>query len=239
VHDAPGRRIDGDDVPLVGRLIADVAARSDQHEPAREVQRGRELFALRQERDTDGPAAGLGATGNRELVDESIGRCRVDELAVRVGDRGRVRDPVRTGQGRVPARGETPQDRAGGCVDRERPPVGRRHEEGVVPGPVHRNAAQIDRRGIDRAVEDDALLLELAHVRRRDPSLGRPCVVASRVITEAGPVPAELRRRRARLHRGVGAAANGEEAYERKHRKEPDVHPEIVPDRPYRLALVL
>src|SRR5439155_4790990 len=114
--------------------------------------------------------------------------------------------------------------------------VGRRHEEGVVPGPVHPHAAQVDRRGIDRAVEDDALLLELAHVRRRDPSPGRPRVVASRVITEAGPVTAELRRRRARLHRGAGTAANGEEAYKRKYRNKPAVHPEIVPERPYLLA---
>src|SRR5205807_7887612 len=124
--------------------------------------------------------------------------------------------------------------------DRERPAIGRRHEEGVVPGAVHHDAAQIDRRGIDRTVEDDALLLELAHVCRRDPGPGRPRVVAGRVIAETGPVPAELGRRGARLHRGAGAraAANREEAYEAKYRKEPAVHPEIVPEQPYVLTLV-
>src|SRR6266496_2687092 len=100
-----------------------------------------------------------------------------------------------------------------------------------------RRTCGLGRRGINRAVEDDPLLLELAYVRRRDPSPGRPRVVASRVITEAGPVPAELRRRRARLHRGARAAANGEEADERKQWNEPSVHPEIVPDQRYLLAL--
>src|SRR5205823_3800381 len=140
----------------------------------------------------------------------------------------------------VAARGGTPQDRPCGCVDRERPAIGRRHEEGVVPGAVHRDAAQIDRRGIDRTVEDDAMLLELAHVGRRDPGPGRPRVVAGRVIAETSPVPTEVGRRGARLHRGAGAraAASREEAYDPKYRKEPAVHPEIVPERPYVLTLV-
>src|SRR2546423_292853 len=151
--------------------------------------------------------------------DEQIARAGNDDDARTGPDRRvalraafRVQQPVDVRAQRVPDVRDAPARR----VDRHRPAIGRRHEEGVVPVAVHPDAAQIDRRGIDRTVEDDALLLELAYVGRRDPGPGRARVVAGRVIAEAGPVPTELGRRSARLHRGAGAraAANREEPYE-------------------------
>ena len=192
VSDAAGRSIDRDDVSLVGRCVTEVAAGPEQDEAAREVERGAQLLPLWQKGHADGPATSFGPAGNRELVHPSIRRCGVDELAVRIGDRGRVRDPVRACHGGVAARRETPEDRAARSVDRDRAPVRRRHEEGVVPSSVDPDSAEVNRRRVDSPWERHALAAQPSHVRGRNPGVLRTRVMPGSVVAEAGPVAAYL-----------------------------------------------
>ena len=192
VNDAATRSVDRDDVPLVGRCVADVAAGPEQDEATREVERGPELLPLRQERHPHGPAASLGSARDRELVHPSVRRRSVDELAVRIGDGGRVRDPVRACQGGVTARREAPEDRAARRVDRDGAPVRRRHEESVVTSSVNLDAAEVDGRRVDGPIERHALAAQPAHVCGRDPGVAWTRVVAGGVVSEASPVAADL-----------------------------------------------
>ena len=56
VDDPAGLRRDRDDVALIRRRVADVAAGPDQHQAARIVERRRDLFPLGELRDRDRPA---------------------------------------------------------------------------------------------------------------------------------------------------------------------------------------
>ena len=179
---------DDDYVPLVGRCVADVAAGRGDDVPAGEVERGGDLLARGQLRDQAPPA---GVTGrNRELLDPSVRRRRVDPPAAGIGNRSGGRDLRRARPVGVARRGPTPQDLPVRRVDRERDPVGRRHEERVVGRAADRDATEVDRRGVDRSREPDLLPPQRADVRGRDPGRVRVVVAAARVPAEAGPVTA-------------------------------------------------
>ena len=186
MHDRARAWTERDDVALVGRRVADVAAGRRDHEPVREVQRGRDLLALRQQRDRGRPD--LASVGNRELADPPVGPGRVEEAPARIRDRCRGRDPVRAGP-RCVTRGHiAPEDAAGGRVDGHRLPIGRRDEERVVPRAADHDAVQEDRRGVGRAVELDALALQLSRVRGGDARRVRRGARAGSVVAEPCPV---------------------------------------------------
>ena len=69
---------------LIRRGVADVAARRRDHEPAREVERGRDLFAAREQRDRSRPE--LVSVGDGELADATVGTSDVDGRARGIGD---------------------------------------------------------------------------------------------------------------------------------------------------------
>ena len=143
VDDLTARPVDRDDVALVGRRVADVAAGRREHEPARDVERRPELLVGRVARDRDRPAAAghLGAVGQVELVDDAVGRDGVDVLPVGIRRRRGVRDLGRSLPAVDARRGVRPQD-VPASVERDRLPVARRHDEA---------AADEDRRRVDRA----------------------------------------------------------------------------------------
>src|SRR5206468_3423743 len=202
VDEPAGARVQGGDVSLVRRRVADVAARRREHEAAREVERRAELLARGKHGDRARPD--LAAGRQRELVDPSVRRAGPDEAAVADG-RG-VRDPVRAGPRRVAARREEPEARAGVGVERERAAVGGREDEDVVRLAAHRHAAEVDRRRVGRARDRDPLAPQAADVLRRDPRRARAGVPPRRVVAEARPVAARADgvavRRRARTRGG-------------------------------------
>ena len=93
-HDPSARPGEECDVALVGRSVSVVAARRRDHVEPVDVEGRAELLAGRVARDSGRPRAGgvLAAVGERELVDQAVGRGGVDETTVGVGDRGGRRD---------------------------------------------------------------------------------------------------------------------------------------------------
>ena len=184
-------RADDDDVSLVRRRVADVAAGRGDHVTAVEVERGGDLLELRQLRDRSAPDGMAGR--DRQLLDPPVGRGGVDPLAAGIGNRSRRRDLRRAGPAGVTRRCPAPEDVPARCVDCERDPVGGRDEERVVGRPVDGNAVQVDRGGVDRAGQVNLLASQRADVRRRDPGRMRVVVAAACVPAEARPVAARGR----------------------------------------------
>ncbi len=148
-----------------------------------------ELLARGVVGDADRPASGavLAAVGERQLVDQPVGRGRVDELPARV-EQGACGGDLRAARPfAVAGRGERPQDLAAVGVDRERPAVGGRDHHRVVRGSVDERAVQVDRRGVDRARKLHRRAAQVRHVRARDPGRGFAHVAALRVEPELGP----------------------------------------------------
>ena len=81
VADGARAAVDRDDLALVGRLVAEVAAERRVHPAAVEVQRRGELLPDRLAADDGRPRAGSGLApvGQRQLVDAPVGRGREDE----------------------------------------------------------------------------------------------------------------------------------------------------------------
>ena len=179
-------RGDDDDVALVRRRVADVAAGRGDHVPAVEVERGGDLLVARQLRDPAPPDCVTGL--DRELLDQPVRRRGVDPLAAGVGDRCRRRDLRRAGPMGVPGRRPAPEDFPARRVDRERDPVGGRDEECVVGRAADLDAVQIDRGGVDRARQLHLLADQRPDVRSRDSGRLRVVVAAARVKAEARPV---------------------------------------------------
>ncbi len=117
---APVGARDQHDVALVGGSVAEVAAGRRDYCSTGDVQRGCELLVGCVARDADRPAAGLVPVAQRELVDQPVGRGRVDETAVGVGDRaggGDLRAPAPACDA---AWRERPEDASAIGIDRDR-----------------------------------------------------------------------------------------------------------------------
>ena len=204
VQQLAAARVDDGDVPLVRRLVADVAAGRREHVPVREVEGRRDLLARGQQRDR--PAPQHVTVRDAQLLDPPVGRRRVDRRAAGVGDRCRGRDAIAAGPRRVARRRVAPQPAARRRVDRLGLPVRRRHEEDVVRLPADAYVVEVDRRRVDRAVEPHALPPQVRDVLRRDPGRSRPAVRAHRDEAEHAPVRRvrrRLRRARRRTPRGL------------------------------------
>ena len=128
---------------LIRRRIPDVAAGGRDHAAAEIVERRRDLLAPGEIGDRRAP--GGTAVRDSELVDLPVGRGRVHERSVGIGDWCRGRDPVRSHPRVVARRRVLPQDRAVGRVDGQRLAVRRGDEEDIAIGAVDTNAVQIDR----------------------------------------------------------------------------------------------
>ena len=184
---------------LVGGDVADVAAGRRDHVGAVDVQSRAQLLARGVTRDPDrpGPGAVLAATGEREFVDQPIGRSRVDEMAVGIGDRAGVGDLRAARPAPIPRRGEGPQQPAAARVDRDRAPIGGGDHDHVAPRSRHAHAVQVDRRGVNRAGQRDLLRAEFAYIGGGDPGRAVCRVIALRVQAELRPL-GELSAARAR-----------------------------------------
>ncbi len=161
--------VDRDDVPLIRRCVADVAARRDDHGGAVDVERGGDLLVRGVARDAHGPRtrAVLGPVFECELVDEPVRRDGVDEAVVGVREWRRVRDLRAAREAAVAGRREGPEDAPAVSVDRERLAVGRRHDDHVVRRTLHRGRMDIDGRRVDGAGERDLLVSQVRHIGGR------------------------------------------------------------------------
>ncbi len=104
---------DRDDVALVGRYVAEVAAGRRQQVRPVDVQRRAELLVLGFERHPHRPGAFtvFAAVGQRELVDQPVGRGGVHVAAVGICQRARDRDLGRASPAPIAGRRERPQAR--------------------------------------------------------------------------------------------------------------------------------
>src|SRR5208337_4305434 len=109
------------------------------HAAIEEIEGRRDLLAPGKPRD--GPAPDQAAVRYRELADRAVGRRGVEEEPVGIGDGRRVRYAVGAGEILVAGRRVLPEDGPVPRVDRDRLPVARRDEEGVVDGTHDRHAA--------------------------------------------------------------------------------------------------
>ena len=169
-----------------------------------------------------GPAAGLAAVGDRQLVDEAVRRGRVDVAGGDVGDRAGRRDLRAARPGRDAGRREAPELAAAVRVDRERDPVGRRDEDRVVRGAADRRVVHVDRGVVSCSREGDGAKLQVPDVRGGDPRREVGRIRALRVQAELGPV--EQRRRDRGGPAGPGAGGERRAERERSRAQQSDRH---------------
>ena len=128
--------------------------------------------------------------GDGELLDVAVRRRCIDVQTVGVGDRSRRGDLRGSHPRRVRRRRIRPEDRACVGIDRNGLPVGRRHEERIVRGPVDPHVTQVDRRRVHGAIERHLLKRHRPDVVRRDPRRRGGYAGPADVVGEAGPVVA-------------------------------------------------
>src|SRR3989440_231562 len=187
-HEIAGRAVQDRDVPLIRRRIADVPGGGGDDAAVEVVQGRRDLLACWQQGNRGGPDHA--AVGYRQLPDRPIRRGGINELTVRVGDRGRGRYLCRSRPRGVVGWRVAPQHCAILGIDGERLAVGRGDEEDVVGTAVDGYAVEVDRGRVHRAVDCDLLPHQGSDVCR-----GNPCRYRRRGPPAGGPAPTRPRPR--------------------------------------------
>ncbi len=186
----PLERAISDHVALVGRGVAEVAAGRREDVGTVDVERRGELLVggSRVTHTGQEPLRVLAAVGERELVDQPVGRGGVHEQPVRVGERARGGDLRAARPAAVARRRERPQDLAAVGVDRDRLAVCGRDDDHVVHGALDGHAVQVDRRGVDGAGERHGDVAQVRDVGGGDAGGQFADVAALRIQAELGPV---------------------------------------------------